>query len=289
MRVLVTGAAGQLGGDLCDSLREAGHEVVATSRGGDIALDISDAASVARAMSQVRPAAIVNCAAWTAVDAAEGDIDGAYRANAIGPRLLAAACGAAGTLLTHISTDFVFDGDATVPIDEWSPTRPLGVYGASKLAGELEVRSLCPRHQIVRTAWLYGREGPNFVLAMIRLARERGRLRVVNDQRGSPTWTGHLAAALVRLLDLSVPGTYHLVNSGETTWHGFAAAILEEIGLNVPVDAIRTADFPTAARRPAYSVLDARAWRLLGEPDLPSWREGLRSYLAARSVEPPAP
>lgn len=287
MRVLVTGAKGQLGGDVVASLRQAGHEAVGASRQGEVSIDITDPASVARAMAEVRPAAVVNCAAWTAVDAAEGDADGAYSVNALGPRLLAAACAAAGAMLTHISTDFVFDGEAAAPIDEWSPTRPLGVYGASKLAGELEVRSLCPRHQIVRTAWLYGGDGPNFILTMLRLARERGELRVVDDQRGSPTWTGHLAPALVRLLELDVPGIYHLVNDGDTTWHGLAAAIVEESGLDARVHAIQTLDYPTPARRPAYSVLDCRAWRLLREPPLPPWRDGLRAYLAERATRPP--
>jgi dTDP-4-dehydrorhamnose reductase len=282
MRVLVTGAGGQLGGDLREALVRSGHEAAPASRTHGHRLDIADAESVESALRDMNPDAIVNCAAWTAVDAAEADADGAYRANALGPRILAAAANAQGVPLMHISTDFVFDGNASEPIDEWAAERPLGVYGASKLAGEREVRALCPRHQIVRTAWLYGRNGPNFVLTMLRLARERGALRVVADQHGSPTWTGHLAPALVRLVELGIPGTYHLANSGATTWHGFASAIVEEAGLPVPVTAIATDEYPTPARRPAYSVLDARAWRLLGEPPLPDWRVGLRAYLDER-------
>jgi dTDP-4-dehydrorhamnose reductase len=285
MRVLVTGAGGQLGGDLCEALVRSGHEALPASRTHGHRLDIADAASVEAALRDLNPDAIVNCAAWTAVDAAEADADGAYRANALGPRILAAAAHARGVPLMHISTDFVFDGSASEPIDEWAVVHPIGVYGASKLAGEREVRALCPQHQIVRTSWLYGREGPNFVLTMLRLARERGTLQVVADQHGSPTWTGHLAPALVRLVALGIPGTYHLANSGATTWHGFATAIVAEAGLQVPVAAMRTEDYPTLARRPAYSVLDARVWRMLGEPTLPSWREGLRAYLEERGEQ----
>jgi dTDP-4-dehydrorhamnose reductase len=133
---------------------------------------------------------------------------------------------------------------------------------------------------VVRTAWLYGQDGPNFVLTILRLVREQRPLRVVADQRGTPTWTGHLAPAILRLVELGVPGTYHLTNSGETSWHGFAEAVLAECGVDRPIDAITTADYPTPARRPAYSVLENRAWRRLGEPPLPDWREGLRGYIA---------
>ena len=289
MRVLVTGAGGQLGRESTLALAAAGHPVVPLGRAR---LDISVPGAAARALGEHRPEAVLNCAAWTAVDAAEDDPDAARRANAVGPGLLAAACRAAGVRLCHLSTDFVFDGTASAPIDESAVPHPLGVYGASKLEGEVEVRRHCPDHQLVRTAWLYGQDGPNFVLTMLRLARERGALRVVADQRGCPTWTGSLAPALVRLLERGTPGTYHLVNAGEASWHEFARAILEDAGLAaVPVEPIGTADFPTRARRPAYSVLDGRAWRELGEDPLPPWREALRSYLAgltARSSPPPA-
>ena len=282
MRVLVTGAAGQLGGDLARALTAAGHTPIATDVHGDpsSALDITDPDGVAAALDAHGPDALVNCAAWTKVDAAEGDPDGAHRLNAVGPRVLAGACHRAGVLLLHVSTDFVFGDVPPAPVDEWTVPAPLGVYGRSKLAGEEEVRRLCPRHLMVRTAWLYGRKGPNFVLTMLRLARERGALTVVADQVGSPTWTGHLAPALVRLLERDVPGTYHLTNAGAVSWHGFAEAIVAAAGVPVPVRPITTADYPTPARRPPYSVLDNRAWRLLGESPLPAWEEGLRSYLA---------
>jgi dTDP-4-dehydrorhamnose reductase len=232
------------------------------------------------ALAAHRPDAVINCAAYTRVDGAESDSDEAYRSNALGPRLLAAACTSTHTRLCHLSTDYVFDGTSNTPVDEWARPAPLGVYGASKLAGELEVRALCSDHVIVRTSWLYGQSGPNFVLTMLRLARESGVLRVVADQQGSPTWTGHIAPTLVDLLEQGHCGTFHLTNSGVTTWHGFAEAIVKDAGLSdIQVEAIATSDYPTAARRPMYSVLDNRAWRLLGGLPLPDWREGLRAYL----------
>ena len=278
MRVLVTGASGQLGSELVDVLRATGHDVAGVTHAR---CDIASPGAAGVLLRGAAADAVVNCAAYTRVDAAKSDRDAAYRANAEGPRLLAEACAAADVLLCHISTDFVFDGTAIAPIDEEATPHPLGVYGASKLAGEEAVRQATARHQIVRTAWLYGRGGPNFALTMLRLARERGALRVVADQRGTPTWTGHLAPALVRLLGHGRAGTYHLTNSGETTWHGFARAVLEAAGLGaVPVEAISTAEYPTPARRPAYSVLDNRAWRELGEAPLPDWLEGVRAYVA---------
>jgi dTDP-4-dehydrorhamnose reductase len=192
--------------------------------------------------------------------------------------------------LCHISTDFVFDGEGEAPLDEWAPVHPLSVYGASKLAGEEEVRALCADHRIVRTAWLFGRDGPNFVLTMLRLARERPELRVVADQSGSPTWTGHLAPAVVRLLEVGTPGTYHLTASGVATRHEWAATVVACAGLETPVVPVTSDEFPLPARRPRAAVLDNRAWRLLGEAPLPDWREGVRRYLETLSaaVRPPA-
>jgi dTDP-4-dehydrorhamnose reductase len=223
------------------------------------------------------------------VDAAETEEAAANGVNADGPGVLAHACRPRGILLCHLSTDYVFDGTATEPIDEAAVPNPQGAYGRGKLAGEEAVRKALASHQIVRTAWLYGQEGPNFVLTMLRLAQERGALRVVADQWGSPTWTGHLAPALVRLVERGVPGTYHLTNSGSTSWHGFAQAIVEEAGLSVPVEAIQSSDFPTPAPRPAYSVLANRAWEGLGEAPLPPWRDALRAYLAQRAAAFPHP
>jgi dTDP-4-dehydrorhamnose reductase len=278
MRVALTGAAGQLGRELTALGRRAGHEVVAADRRR---CDVARPGAARRLLDECRPDALLNCAAWTDVDGAEASPDEAYRANALGPRLLASACAAAGVRLCHLSTDFVFDGGGDSPVDEWAPTRPLSVYGASKLAGEREVRELCPDHQIVRTAWLFGQGGPNFVLTVLRLARERPELRVVADQHGSPTWTGHLAPALLRLVERGEPGTYHLTGGGSTSRHGLAEAVLAEAGVAVPVLPVTTEEFPLPACRPRFAVLDNRAWRLLGEAPLPGWRDGVRGYLAS--------
>ena len=277
MRLLTTGGNGQLGRELHDFAVAAGHHVDSTDRDD---CNIADPAEVARTIDATRPDAVVNCAAWTQVDAAEENVDAAYLINAIGPRVLAAACARRGLMLVQISTDYVFDGQAAPPIDEWAAPSPRSAYGRTKLAGELEVRSLNARHQVVRTSWLYGRQGPNFVLTMLKAAASGRQLRVVDDQVGSPTWTGHLAPAVLELLESDVPGTYHLTNSGSTSWHGFAAAIFDATGTAADLSPIPTSEYPTAAPRPAYSVLDNRATRLLGQPPLPHWRDGMNAYLA---------
>lgn len=278
MRILVVGAGGQLGRELL-ALPSSPHELVGLARAQ---CDIANAGDAARALATHRPDAVVNCAAWTKVDAAEQQRDAAYRANAEGPRLLAQACADADVMLCHVSTDYVFDGTATAPIAEDAPTRPLGVYGESKRAGEEAVAASGARHAVVRTAWLYGQDGPNFVLTMLRLGAEREELKVVADQRGAPTWTGHLAPALLRLLERGATGTFHLTNAGETTWRDFAARIMERAGLAARVLPISTAEYAAPAPRPAYSVLDNRAWRQLGEAPLPSWEDGLDAYLQER-------
>ncbi len=224
---------------------------------------------------------VINCAAWTRVDAAEDHEDEAEAVNATGAGIVAAECAAAGVRLCHMSTDYVFDGTATAPIDEDATPNPRSAYGRTKLHGEVAVRAACADHLIVRTSWLYGRQGPNFVLTMLRLARRTEQVRVVDDQHGGPTWSGHLAPAMLRLIEIAPPGTYHLSNSGVTTWHDFAVAAISARGLTTNVVPITTAEYPTPATRPAYSVLDNRRWRALGEPPLPAWREGLRGYLAS--------
>ncbi len=286
MRILLTGGQGQLGRELRELASTVGHEVWSTTRSD---CDITDAVAVRRTIAEVEPDALINCAAWTRVDAAESDSDGAFRVNALGPRVLAAACAGAGVLLVHLSTDYVFDGSASSPVDEWQQPNPRSVYGASKLAGENEVRTLARRHLVVRTSWLYGREGPNFVLTILRAAREGRPLRVVADQVGSPTWTGHLAPALLRLVARDIPGTFHLTSSGAVSWHGLAEAIVQSTAHPAPVTPITSAEYPTPAARPAYSVLDNRAWRLLGEEPLPGWRDGVTSYLASLRPEGTAP
>jgi dTDP-4-dehydrorhamnose reductase len=276
VRILLTGGGGQLARELLDVATASGHEIRSTNHDQ---CDITDLDEVRATLEEVGPDVLINCAAWTHVDAAESNADEAYRINAIGPRVLATACAPREVLIVHISTDYVFDGAASSPINEWQVPRPRSVYGASKLAGENEIRALARRHQVVRTSWLYGRHGPNFVLTMLRAAEQDGPLRVVADQLGSPTWTGHLAPALLRLVSRDLPGTYHLTNSGAVSWHGFAEAIFAGAGRSVEVTPVPTSEYPTPAPRPAYSVLDNRVWRLLGESTLPDWRDGLSAYL----------
>lgn len=284
MRVLVVGAGGQLGRELL-ALPAGEHEIVGLTHAQ---CDIAEPGAAAEALQRVHADAVINCAAWSKVDAAESQPDAAFRANESGPRLLAQACAAGGVLLCHLSTDYVFDGSASAPMPEDAPARPLNVYGASKLAGERAVREIASRHVIVRTSWLFGQDGPNFVLTMLRLAADGGAVRVVADQRGAPTWTGHLAPALLRLVERGRIGTYHLTNAGETTWHGFAATIMSQAGLAAEVVPITTEEFGAPAPRPRYSVLDNRAWRALAEAPLPPWEVGLRAYLEQRLTVSPA-
>ena len=289
LRILVTGAGGQLGGEVAAAGTKRGHEVIAATRSE---CDVLDPEGVVRAIDAHHPAVVINCAAWTDVEGAETNRDAAFALNAMAPRILAAACATRDILLVHISTDYVFNGSGTSPIDEWTPPAPRSVYAASKLAGEQEVRGIARRHQVIRTSWLYGRDGPNFVLTILRRVEEGKELRVVADQTGTPTWTGHLAPALLRVAERGIPGTYHLTNAGETTWHGFAGAILLAAGRGGDVTPISAADYPSQVARPAYSVLDNRAWRILGESPLPDWREGLAAYveeLRARGRLTPAP
>ena len=276
MRLLVTGAGGQLGGDLRSVASAAGYEVTGTAH---LECDIADAARVAIVLDDLRPDVVINCAAWTKVDAAETAEDAAYRVNVLGPGVLADACAARELLLVHASTDYVFDGTARQPISEDTPPAPRSVYGRTKLEGEGAVRERAPRHIIVRTSWLYGREGPNFIRTMLRIAATGEPPRVVADQVGSPTWTGHLAPAMLRLVERGATGTYHLTNSGSTSWHGLADLVFEAAGLPLRALPISTAEYPTAAARPAYSVLDNRHWRELGEPPLQAWQDGVRSYV----------
>jgi dTDP-4-dehydrorhamnose reductase len=273
----VLGGSGQLGGDVTEAAGAKGDSVTAPSHE---ACDITDPRAVERAIAAIGPDAVVNCAGWTRVDAAEEHESEAELVNATAAGIVADACAAAGVRLCHISTDYVFEGTATEPIDESAPTVPRSAYGRTKLHGELAVRERCPNHLIVRSSWLFGRAGPNFVLTILRLARERSELRVVADQRGAPTWTGHLAPAVLRLIEIGPPGTYHLTNSGVTTWHDLAVAATRIRRIDTDVIPITTAEYPTPAARPAYSVLDNRRWRELGESPLPSWEAGLRSYLA---------
>ena len=289
MKLLLLGGNGQVGRELRRGLLPLGELVVATRDGGDadVVADFDAPESLAGLIARVAPDVVVNAAAYTAVDKAEADADAAFRINADAVAAIARACAACGALLVHYSTDYVFDGSATRPYREDDATAPLGVYGASKLAGEQAIRASGVRHAILRTAWVYASHGKNFLLTMLWLAGERDELRVVADQMGAPTpaaWIADATAALVRQ-GVDTSGTWHLTAGGETSWHGFADAIVDEAhlrGLIVRkprVVGISTSDYPTPARRPAYSVLDtSRLKRDFGILP-PDWREGLRRTL----------
>ena len=289
MRLLLLGGNGQVGRELRRSLAALGELVVATRGGGagDAAADFDAPESLVGLIARIAPDVVVNAAAHTAVDQAEQDRDAAFRVNAEAPAVLARACAARGALLLHYSTDYVFDGNATRPYREDDPTAPLGVYGESKLAGEVAIRDSGARHAILRTAWVYAAHGRNFLRTMLRLAGERDALRVVADQVGAPTpasWIADATAAMLRR-GIDGAGTWHVVADGETSWHGFASAIMREavaaglLARAPSVLPIGTADYPTPARRPAYSVLDtARLRRDFGlQP--PGWEAGLRATL----------
>ena len=289
MKLLLLGGNGQVGRELRRSLARLGALQVATREGAgtDLVADFERADAVAELVRSTAPDVVVNAAAYTAVDRAENESVAAFRINAEAPAAIARACAAAGVLLLHYSTDYVFDGQATRPYREDDATAPLGVYGASKLAGEQEIRASGARHGILRTAWVYAAHSANFLRTMLRLAAERDELRVVADQVGAPTPAAWIADATAAMLHRGIAhsGTWHLTQAGETSWHGFASAIMEEahaLGLlarKPMVLPITTADYPTPARRPAYSVLDTT--RLHDDFGIvpPDWRDGLQRTL----------
>ncbi len=275
MKLLVPGGHGMLGRDVDAVLTEAGADVTLAGR---TELDVTSAADCLAAVAGYD--VVVNAAAWTAVDAAEEHEAEAFAVNAVGAANLARACAAHGVPLVHVSTDFVFDGQATSPYAEDAPQAPLSAYGRTKVAGEWAVAALAPQSWVVRTAWLYGEHGPNFVKTMARLATERDTVSVVDDQRGQPTWTVDLADAIGRLVGVTGPpapfGTYHGTSAGETTWFGFTREIFRLLGHD-PERVLPTtsADFVRPAPRPAWSVLGHEAWQRAGLPGLPSWERAL--------------
>jgi dTDP-4-dehydrorhamnose reductase len=279
---MVTGAAGMLGRDVVELLdQEDDAKIVALTRAE---LDITNADAVRAAVTGDRPDVVVNCAAWTAVDDAETNEADALRVNGQAARTLAAACADAGARLIHISTDYVFDGTAKEPYAEDAPTGPRSAYGRTKLAGEQAVLELLPETgYVVRTAWLYGAHGPNFVRTMIRRARDRESVDVVADQRGQPTWSRDVAAQLLALPAVGAPpGIYHATNSGEASWYGLAAEVYRLLGADPGrVDPTTSDRFPRPAPRPAYSVLGHDGWRRAGLPPLRHWRFALHEAFPA--------
>ena len=282
MKILLTGSNGQLGTDF---LRASGHghEVVAH----DLDLDITDGAAVAERVAEVAPDIVVNAAAYTNVDGAEADELNAYRVNALGPQNIALACQAAGVPMLHVSTDFVFSGDATVPYTEFDRPDPTGVYGKSKYAGEQYVTGLLDRYYICRTSWLYGVGGPNFVKTMLKAGRERPEVKVVDDQEGSPTYSLDLARKLLEIIETGAYGVYHLSNQGSITWNRFTKDIFEIAGLDTPVLPISTAELARPAPRPRFSTMRGLALELQGIPPMRPYREALEEFIL-RDLPPEA-
>ena len=273
MKILVTGANGQLGREVVR--QGVGHELVLTDYD---TLDIIDGKAVASFMREVKADAVIHCAAYTNVDGAEDDADGAFRVNVVGAQNMAAACLETGARMVYVSTDYVFDGQSQKPYREFDATNPQSVYGVTKWQGEQIVKEILGRHYILRTAWLYG-DGNNFVRTMLRLAENNDTLRVVHDQIGTPTSTVELAKAVFKLLASDAYGTYHGTCQGQCSWYEFACEIFRQAGKEVKVIPVTTDEFPRPAKRPAHSVLDNYMLRMtVGDP-MSTWQEALQEYL----------
>ncbi|MFM9836542.1 MAG: dTDP-4-dehydrorhamnose reductase [Methylophilaceae bacterium] len=293
LKVLLTGVNGQVGNSLKDKL--SAHELVAVSREQ---LDLTDADAIRRLVQQIKPSLIINPAAYTAVDKAESEPELAFAINATAPQILAEEAATLGAGIIHFSTDYVYDGKKSTPYVESDAVNPINIYGKSKLAGEDAIRSVGLPHLILRTSWVYGAYGKNFLKTILRLASEREKLTIVGDQFGAPTSSENIAKALVVLVnqwDLSSPaqtGVYHITNTGSTSWHGFATEIINEYNdldesrawpvLKTQVDnvvAITTIDYPTPAARPANSTLNTGKLNAVFGVQLPTWQKGLHEVL----------
>jgi len=273
MRIVVTGANGQLGKEIAK--QASGHELILTDYD---TLNITDSSAVAAFMKVIKPEAVIHCAAYTNVDKAESDYDGAFRVNVVGAQNIAAGCLEVGARLVYVSTDYVFDGKKQQPYREFDAVNPQSVYGITKWQGEEMVRQILGRHYIVRTAWLYG-EGNNFVRTMLNLAEKNSTLRVVNDQIGTPTSTVDLAKSIFALLATDAYGTYHGTCQGKCSWYEFACEIFRQVGKEVEVLPVTTSEFPRPAKRPAHSVLDNYMLRMtVGDP-MRNWKTALEDYI----------
>jgi dTDP-4-dehydrorhamnose reductase len=284
VKLLIAGANGMLAHDIRRAAERAGHEL---SLHDLPELDITDEQAVLELFEHERPQAAINCAAWTDVDGAESNAQAARAVNAEGAGNLARAAAEVDAPLLHLSTDYVFDGKAPLdgagnprPYVESDPTGPRSVYGETKLAGERHVLAASPRHTVVRTAWLYGVAGSNFVETMLRLAGERDAVQVVTDQVGCPTWSGHLAPALIGLIEREAQGLVHLAGGGKASWNEFAAEIFRQAEFDCQVQAISSEQMPRAAKRPEWSVMASEREEIIPMPD---WRDGLAGYMAARA------
>lgn len=276
MKIVITGAKGQLGTELINQLKNVeGVDVIPTDRED---LNIIDINSVDEFLLNSKPDVVINCAAHTAVDLCETDVENAYKINAVGPRNLAIVCEKIGAKLVQVSTDYVFDGNGNRPYREDDITCPNSIYGTSKLMGENFVREFCSKYFIVRTAWLYG-EGNNFVRTMLKLAETNKELNVVNDQFGSPTSTTDLAKAIIDLMTTEHYGVYHGTCEGQCSWYDFAKKIFEIKNIDIKVNPVTSEEFKRPAPRPAYSVLDNFMFKLVGLNSFKNWEDSLIEYL----------
>jgi len=279
VKLLVTGAAGMLGRDVMLAAGNAGHQVIGF---GHAELDIADAAAVSAKLEGERPDVVINCAAWTDVDGAEESEEAATRVNGEGAGNVAAAAATMGASVVYVGSDYVFDGSKGAPYVETDQTAPLSAYGRSKLAGEEATRAANKRHFIVRSAWLFGTGGANFVETMLRLAADHGEVLVVRDQVGSPTYTWHLAYGIVRLIEGVEFGIHHMAAAGACSWYEFAREIFDQAKVECKVMSATTEMLGRPAPRPAYSALTSQREHAI---ELPSWQDGLAAYLSQRRAE----
>jgi dTDP-4-dehydrorhamnose reductase len=279
MKILITGAAGMLGRDVMLAAANAGHQVIGF---GHSELDVTDADAVSAKIEAERPGAVIHCAAWTDVDGAEEAEEEATAINGAGAGNVAAAAAAVGASVVYVSSDYVFDGSKGAPYVETDQTAPLSAYGRSKLAGEEATRAANKRHFVVRSAWLFGVGGPNFVETMLRLAADHGEVLVVRDQVGSPTYTWHLAYGIVRLIEGVEFGIHHMAAGGDCSWYEFAREIFDQAKVECKVMSATTEMLGRPAPRPAFSALTSQREHAI---ELPSWQDGLAAYLAQRRAE----
>ncbi|KXG76279.1 dTDP-4-dehydrorhamnose reductase [Thermotalea metallivorans] len=275
MKILVTGASGMLGHDLVKVLCKE-HEVVKAS---SYDFDITDIDKTVLWVKNLKPQIVIHAAAYTEVDGCESNVDIAYKVNALGARNVAVACNEIGASMVYISSDYVFDGLKGQAYKEFDNTNPLSIYGKSKLAGENYVREVLDRFYIVRTSWLYGLNGKNFVTTMINLSKTKRELNVVNDQIGSPTYTFDLAKAIEKLIEKQTYGVFHITNSDYCSWYDYAKEIFDITHINIKVNPITTEELNRPAPRPKYSVLENYCWKLEGYTPLRSYKEALREYI----------
>ena len=275
MKVLITGSKGMLGHDLVKILSKE-NEIIATTHD---TLDITDIEETISTIKEINPDIVINAAAFTAVDAAETDEDLAYQVNVIGTRNLAVACQKADSALVYISTDYVFDGTKGESYREYDTTNPLGVYGKTKYLGEVYIRDLLDKFYIVRTSWLYGYHGPNFITTMLNLAKTHDSINVVSDQIGSPTYTVDLATAINELIKQPKYGIYHITNSDSCSWYEYALEIFKNAGIEIEISPVTTEEYSSPAPRPKYSVLDNYNWRIEGYNKLRTYKDALKEFM----------